>query len=288
MNPIFLLAVSPRSGSNYLFRLLSRHPDICPTGITGEDFLLRYSDSLINHIDKVSGNWKESWGNSKQELQDCMAEGWINFLLPEKIRDDQRLITKTPMPYGAENFFRLFPKGQLLIIIRNGPDAVESYQKTFDKSFEASVNNWALGARTILELRKNHAALENKSFKIVRYEDLYSNTSDSIKEIFSFLNLDPSKFDMEEALSQGVIGSSSQRDKGEEVSWKQEEVKSPDFDPTSRAKNWTNAERSRFDYLAGTEQAELGYSKLLERKSPLFLIQNWAKSAFIRFGLSKA
>lgn len=261
VKPIFLLAISPRSGSNYLYRLIARHPQIKEANIKGEDFLLRHSHHLMQHIWGVSNNWKESWGNSKEKLTEEMAMAWYRFLGGNELGDAQRLLTKTPMPHNAGNFLKLFPEGQMVIITRRGPDVVESFVKTFKSSFESAVLRWKKGADHIHLLRKQYPKEEGKAYLVIRYEDLFEQTETTLSKVLEFLNLETAVFPMEEALAQGVIGSSTQADDGAEVSWQSEQEKDENFDPTKRAAQWSIWQRYRFEYLAGERHRELGYKE---------------------------
>ena len=59
-NPIILLSVCPRSGSNYLEALLSLHLQ-CRKSRLPEDFFLANSETLLNFCRSVAESWDDWW-----------------------------------------------------------------------------------------------------------------------------------------------------------------------------------------------------------------------------------
>jgi len=59
-NPIILLSVCPRSGSNYLEALLSLHLH-CRKSRLPEDFFLANSETLLNFCRSVAESWDDWW-----------------------------------------------------------------------------------------------------------------------------------------------------------------------------------------------------------------------------------
>ena len=58
--PIFILGISQRSGTNFLSDLLALHPD-CDATLIPEDFFVAHADLLIkfaNSLDRIWQHWK--------------------------------------------------------------------------------------------------------------------------------------------------------------------------------------------------------------------------------------
>ena len=66
-NPIFILGITPRSGTNFLQDILCLHPD-CGAGPVREDFLLHYADFIQNYISNLSHTWR-GWIVDEESLQ---------------------------------------------------------------------------------------------------------------------------------------------------------------------------------------------------------------------------
>jgi len=82
-----------------------------------------------------------------------------------------------------------------------------------------------------------------------------------LRRIFSFLALDPNKYDFRAAPSSPVIGSCESRRTGErEIHWSAIE-RTQDFNPVGRASKWGRKMHERFNWIAGDDLEQLGYLK---------------------------
>jgi Sulfotransferase family len=170
---------------------------------------------------------------------------------------ERRVITKTPSVRNLDNFFKLFPSAYLLILVRDGRAVVESRVKTFHESYETSTRIWAEGANTILRFVEKSRGL-HANHLIVRYEDLWNEPERELRRIFAFAALDADNYDFSAATRIPVRGSSVFHGKGKEAHWTPVE-KTPDFNPVLRSNHWTRSMHERFNWVAGQQQARLGY-----------------------------
>lgn len=256
--PIFILGITQRSGTNFLFDLLRLHPDCGAPSTNWEDFLVAKSDPLVSYVSSVYSGWHRR--GTAQEAEDMLYEQLGNGLISVLASwvKERRVITKTPSVRNLDNFFKLFPNAYLLILVRDGRAVAESRVKTFHESYETSARIWAEGANTILRfVEKSHGF--NRNYLIVRYEDLWNEPERELRRIFAFSGLDAEKYDFGAATHIPVRGSSVFRgqEKGE-VHWKPVE-KTSDFNPVSRSDHWTRAMHARFEWIAGQQLAKLGY-----------------------------
>lgn len=268
--PIFIMGIMHRSGTNFLSDLICLHPD-CKTSQTAkEDFLISGSDKLIKYAEGVAKQWNQKWFNTQNTkpadlLLQNIGNGLIDFLSTpfdpdtDSRIDDTRLVTKTPDVTNIKNFFKLFPKAYLLIIIRDGRSIVESGVKSFNWKYDQATHRWAKAAKQVLTFQKALKKTPFK-FKIVKFEDILSNQNMQLEEILSFLDLDPQKYDFDTASKMPVKGSSELSEK-ENVHWKPEE-KNTDFDPTKRYDNWDRKKHQRFNWVAGKYLDKFDYPRV--------------------------
>jgi hypothetical protein len=231
-------------------------------------------------VNAVYQHWDPSWEVERilgppDTLLGYLGDALIRFLdlqivhtsanTADSERDPARnslpefLITKTPSVVGLENFFKLFPKACLLILVRDGRAVVESGVKSFDWDFEQATRDWAAAAHTIVQFKQNNSNANHK-YLIVKYEDLFSNTREELRRIFSFLALDPKAYKFDAAESLSITGSCELRTtETDEIHWKPVE-KTPHFDPLERWSHWSRAQHERFNWIAGDYLSLMGYA----------------------------
>lgn len=283
-DPIFILGIMHRSGTNYLEKLLRLHPDCDSGGPVWEDYLVAHSHLIVNYARSVYNTWDPGWGieevtGSADEFCKYVGDGLLSFLAVPIMRRERdklspapaaaspsiealpkRLLTKTPSVRNIQNFFKLFPQARLLIIIRDGRAITESLVKSFDRDYENAMRSWARNAQTVLEFDRNFQN-SNHQYLIVKYEDIYTDNETELAKILSFLELDPRKYDFTAAKNLSIKGSSELRSQGDgELHWRSVE-KTPDFNPLLRWQHWRHFRHERFNWLAGDYLVKFGYAK---------------------------
>lgn len=290
----FILGITQRSGTNFLFRLLREHPSCIGPGPIWEDNLLRHSNILNTYTRNLYKSWNPRWdvenriGDQELLLRffgDAIerflrlqtTEGLVNQIPAKQSSTNHDkpkiLLTKTPNVVGLDNFFVLFPDAYLILLVRDGRAVVESGVRSFEWDYENAMRRWRNGAQTILDFKEKYEN-ENKKFMIVKYEDIVINEKASLLKIFEFLDLAPELYDFEGAKSLGITGSSEIRNETETIHWKKIEKKS-DFNPLARFGNWDRKKHERFNWIAGEEMAKLGYElELIQTNKQLYFIEN--------------
>jgi hypothetical protein len=284
--PIFILGISQRSGTNFLFDLLRLHPDCGAPSTNWEDFLVDKSDLLIRYVSSVYSGWRRRGTGQEVEalLYEQLGNGLIS-VLASRIKE-KRVVTKTPSVRNLGHFFKLFPRAYLLILARDGHSVVESRVRTFGESYETAMRKWAEGADTILRFRQS-ADGSNGRYLIVRYEDLWNEPEKELRRIFTFLGLDSDKYDFNAAVNIPVRGSSVfHREEKKKIHWTPVE-KTPDFDPLSRANQWSRSTHERFDWIAGQKLVALGYGEKKFGKDQELLWVVWNKALDVRWQLKE-
>lgn len=267
-DPIFILGIMQRSGTNFIKDVVQLHPDC---GFPGhplvEDFLAQNTEWLVRYTRSVAQDWNSLGRINKEdgspvdfmpleeELSVCLGNGIISFL--QSRIGDKRLLTKTPSVRDLKHFFKFFPKARLIIVVRDGRAVVESGVKSFGWQYEKGFQEWADAARSILEFDKIYQYSDYK-YLIVRYEDVWNNLEIEVKKILRFLELDIETYDLKTALNLPVRGSSTVRSDSDNMVWKAVE-KPRDFNPLERWRNWDKSLHQRFNCIAGHSMKKLGY-----------------------------
>jgi hypothetical protein len=278
---IVILGIEARSGTNFLYHLVSAHPGCRPPdGPFWENHLTRHLDVLAEYAEAVYRHWQPEWEVDKRigppdVLLECIGDGLTSFLNlrgaggPAGPRspapDDEssppapprRLVTKTPSVAGLRSFLRVFPRAQLLLIVRDGRSVVESGIRSFNWDHEQATRNWAAAARAILDFDRENGA-EGRRYLIVRYEDLHGDTERELRRIFAFLGLAADAYDFEGARRLPVYGSSELARLEGKVHWEPVR-KEADFDPVRRWRDWSDARHDRFVWIAGKYLSAFGY-----------------------------
>jgi hypothetical protein len=273
-DPIFVLGITERSGTNFLFHLLCLHSRCEHGGPIWENELIRHLDHLARYTGAVYTSWNPIWqvdstigpeGVLRGDLGDALIR-YLNRQMPSdaptedegSLHHARRLVTKLPSVRGLPLFFDFFPRAQLIVLVRDGRAVVESGMRTFDWDFEAASRRWAAGARTVLEFlgsSTDHAT----QYLLVRYEDLVEETEHTLRHILEFLELPAADFDFHAATCLPVVGSSDVRAAGTQSMHWDPVVRQGDFNPTSRWHDWPPARQDRFLWLAARYLTQLGY-----------------------------
>jgi hypothetical protein len=261
-NPIILLSVCPRSGSNYLENLLSLHPQ-CQKSRVPEDFFLANSETLLNFCRSVADSWDDWWlqrlgGPSRLAMH--IGTALLRFADPRPEEDgpvsDFRLMLRSPTTEGIAAATTLFPDARVLVLVRDGPATVESGRRSFGWPYEEAMQAWRRSVRRILTFL---ASADGPRCQLVRFEDLTADPAREVARVIAFLELDPALYPFNRVDEIPVFGSSSfGRTEGEGVHWRPV-PKDPSFDPLARAQLWRAHRLARFAWLAGAEQRKLGY-----------------------------
>lgn len=281
VQPIFIIGICQRCGTNYLRNLLTLHKDCYFSGPITEDKILRHAHLLNSYAEKTYNLWGDKIKNSHVSadlLRECLGNGLIQFLNRQSLSfpgpaDDSyrkigtsalrnprcmRLVTKTPSVKDLPHFFTFFPRSQLLIIIRDGRSVVESAVRSFKWSYETAMRIWAQGAASIVKFIEESQD-KQYNYLIIRYEDLFIKTEEELKRIFKFLKLNEVKYDFKSALNLKVSGSSDLLRQGhKDVHWHWID-KTAEFQPVKRWGKWDRKLHERFNWINGKYLDQFGY-----------------------------
>jgi len=264
-DPIFILGIMPRSGTNYLWDLLRLHPACAPAREPiREDFFIEESDDLLAFTRHVAERWDPMWGVVDDELmrrfRESLGDGLISFLWVDR---DRRLVAKTPSIRHIDRFFTFLPRARLLVLVRDGRSVVQSCMSTFGWEFDRAAREWAAAADAIRRFVETPRPSTERHM-LVRYEDLIGDLRRTLTAVLRFVELDEDDFDFGAAADLPVRGSSSYFGTGRDsVHWDPVPA-GPDFDPRERWRTWTPEMHERFDWIAGKPSRYLGYPSSID------------------------
>jgi protein-tyrosine sulfotransferase len=287
-DPILILGIMQRSGTNWMRDLLLCHSD-CYGAKIQEDFLLANSHLLLRFGSSLYRSWPQKWRadqrvGPQERLHRILGEALLEFIGQER-RDGnsvgapsppsgRRLVTKTPSVANLDHLVNFFPNSQLIILGRDGRAVVESIVQGFGWEYETAIRRWDSAAREILSFRASGGPILQRTI-LVKYEDLYSAPESELQRVLAFLNLDPTKYDLDQALKLPVRGSSVFGRELDEAERRRLE-RTEEFSPLDRAAHWGRWKHERFNRLAGESLEALGYHKVAPgRSSPLAPAIHW-------------
>lgn len=257
---IYIIGQIQRTGTNFLYNLLLKHPDIVKSNQPGEDWLMYNSQYLDRYIEETSQRWNTKWKGMdiefrKEKLKNSFQEALCKFLNETDLGiNSKKVISKTPNTIGIEYFNEFFPSFIPIIVIRDGRNAVESLVNSFNWSYEKCMKDWADSASRIVKFRK-----ENKDALVIKYEDLNSKTFELMSKILNYAKLDLNKYDFSNIPNLEIIGSSNSTPIKGKVDWDVKEVKDENFNPNNRFLDWDNGKRKMYNDLCGKMALELEY-----------------------------
>jgi len=166
---------APRSGTTWLWGLLTSHPEIYP--IVSED--IDPSKPSVVGNKRITSETGLFINYSNKTIQDCVYNKIRKF--PGKV-----LVEKTPKHiFYIKKIWKLFPESKIIYVIRD-PRAVvssmlNSYFFKFADSIEDAINKYYEYNCAIFPF------LNSSKVKMLKYEDLHCKTAKSIKEILEFI-----------------------------------------------------------------------------------------------------
>ncbi len=273
--PIYIVGISPRCGTNFLYDLLRLHPSVDIARTVPEDFLLFGANHLQDYVAQVSSRWDLAWGMTESdpgELLERMGEAGLQFLRQRQAHPEKRLLTKTPEAHNLPMIFDLFPTAQPIIMVRDGRAVVESKVKSFDADFAFASKSWSTAAQWILDFMQKTPP---DRFRLVKYEDLYQRTDETLASLLEYLHLDADEYPFEKIDELPVRGSSVHFGESGTLNW-EPVAKTDAFNPLERFSHWTFDQHMEFNVLAGEQMLRMGYAL----QEPEFRRAELVRSAF--------
>ncbi|WP_417857405.1 sulfotransferase [Xanthomarina gelatinilytica] len=255
---IFILGITQRSGTNFLINLFADNKNVKLSKHPGEDFIVYSGDYLLQHFNSLTSKWNDSWGGMEkatriEQYKKEIRQAILKYLSPDELKKNEFCITKTPSAKNISKFFKLFPNSQLVVLIRNGKDVVESCVNGFDWSYSQAMKNYKENANYIKAFMQEHK--DNPNFILVKFEDLVSKREETLKALFSNLTIDDENYNYTTDIP--IYGSSFIKVKGK-ITWEPQMPKK-DFNPLERSKDWSFYRRLQYKLICGNVHKSLGY-----------------------------
>ena len=272
----------PRCGINYLMDILSKH-----------SHTFQYPNNIweFHHFQKI-GDLHQYLSQLKRtrhmgdldltRLKGCIGEAWMNYMrsFAEGGDHGKTILLKESNVENLEHFFDYFPTARLILVTRDGRNAVESalnsdfctptiagrifkYQGwqrlRIPSAFEAICKKWNTSAIKVSDLTKN--SFEDNADRLlwIRYEDLYENTISETEKILNFCQLSTPDLNWDEISTMPVRGSSFLRDSNGEINFSEGISTNSPLDSMLRWKDWTRKKHDIFWQYCAPGMKLLGY-----------------------------
>ena len=274
MKPIFIIGITGRSGTHYIAQLLKRHKVIVNNSLIREDHFVSELNYLELNVKNISYYWRKKNKDNKEHeeriinnLKIGLGNGIINSVPTKK--QAKYFLLGTPYTHNISLFPDYFPNQKMLIIIRNAKDVVESGVRSNFWNYEEGLELWNRSAKRIIEFQSKSQG----DFIIVKYEDLFTDTTNKLKEIFNYLNVDSEEYPYDKLEKIPIQGSSDAKDENE--SWEYKNIeKNNNFKPLNRSENWSFIRKWRFNWKCGKNSEILNYKTEIINSKPFYFLIN--------------
>jgi len=266
--PIFILGITQRAGTHFVYDALLLHDDVAPTLVpdepwlpSWEDHLLSESEHLAGYVERVRGRWNLADARNEEtasRLWAAIGAGISSFLselsLASGGSSHQRPVTKTPTLENLGLIDRLFPSSPVVVVVRDPRAVLVSSMASFGGTPERWIRHWKRMAATLVEFMDRHP----DRLTVVRYEELFLDATEVMKQVLTDLELDPGRYAFDRLQQLPVRGSSELRASGM-GGWSP--VPRPaGFDPADRGRLLDAGVAERLQWLLEPELGLLGYA----------------------------
>lgn len=195
--PIFIFSL-PRAGSTLLQRMLLAHPKI---GGTAEPWLLLPFVYTIKDYGTFTEYGHGSCYNAFTDFIETLPEkdntylnhlsDFANQLYSDQLKDDEiYFLDKTPRYYLIiPEIVKMYPEAKFIFLFRNPLAVLSSIIDSWyggKMRLHAHYIDLMIGPRLLAEA---HELLKDKSL-FIKYEDLITNTDDTLASIFDYLDIE--------------------------------------------------------------------------------------------------
>ena len=257
---LIIHGIMPRSGTVYVSELLQKHPDLFafPEDMWEFPFL-----QLTDKLDHLQSDFFGAYEQNKDKMgaQDFLplfGSALIGYL-HEMTPANQRILLKTPDVQNLTDFFNVFPHEQLLILIRDGRDVVDSTVRTWRQiRFWMACLRWRRAAEMVIAFHEQHQT-QTTGYLLARFEDIVDDPAEFAQQACLCFGLDTTIFPYDTLDNMPVKGSSQMALPGN-VDWNPV-AKPKNFKPTGRWRDWSTLRKQIFKLIAGDALMKLGYSE---------------------------
>lgn len=277
--PVFVLALHPRSGTNFLSDLLSAHPLVDRSPVP-EDFIAERAGILSEYAENLVGKWEKYFDRGRLKREDYTADrllcqfGQSLLAFIGQPNSERHMLLKTPALLDLPTLQRLFPTGQMLILLRDPRSIAESWLQS---NFEDGASVESVGYRCAQNMRalerwlnSGNKMADRERLHFVRFEELARSPCSEYQKILERIGLPYNAEAVAYAEDPPIIGSSF----GNQDHKRRHRSSTPTFaprrrpqgfDPTCRWAHWSIHTHRRFNRVCGSIMARWGYAPITEQ-----------------------
>ena len=255
---IIIHGVMPRSGTVYTGEILRLHPELgaYPNDVWEVPFLELTGD-LMEVQEHFFQAYKQNRGkignNDFLPLFGASLIAHLYSYLPE----GKRMLLKIPDVQYLNFFNVVFPYENIILLMRDGRDVVNSTVRTWpERKFSDVCRLWDYSARMILKYNKDNTDITNR-YLSVKYEDVVRDPECFAINVCKHFMLDDKIYPYGRIQDISVRGSSTIKNEGK-VTWKAVE-KPNNFSSVGCWQNWSIKQKKIFKKIAGQTLIESGY-----------------------------
>lgn len=256
----FILAPTPRSGTNLIEQLLVAHPAVAasPLGLK--------EAAVLAQAGRLSG-FAEALARRHPSAASIRAEEWLGLALAGALHrvaaetPRARLVVfKDPDLRGAWRLPAVLPGAAPLIVLRDGRRTLDSHLRSWPsrglgrwlgRGFADRCLEWALGAEAALDL-----AAQAPQAMTLRFETAARDPAGTARRLWAALGLPADEAAARRTAEIPVLGSSTHSKEAGRVDWRPR-ARTSDFDPAGREVVWSERRERIFLRLAGQAQARV-------------------------------
>ena len=261
---LFLYGIMPRSGTNFLYRLLLRNPAFSAPQIAFAELPVLAGEAYFAEPMELFGRIHQPSADAfgRMEWMAYALAGFRNRLLDLAPADSLTLV-KNPLLYGVDLSPIFFPDDRILMIERDARYICDSFRRSFarrrlSRTFEDICLETSLAMEKALRLRES---MDDALLLAVKYEDLMADKAVIVGRIADWLGRPDIRLASSDAGDVPIYGSSvySPRAADGAVDWAP--VKPPEgFNPAARPLDWNAAELRTFERVCGPVNRRMGYA----------------------------
>jgi len=250
--------IMPRAGTVYVEQLMRLHPDLhaLPRDLW-ELPVLQLSNNVLGLQRRFLRIYEQNTDKMlSTDFLEIVGAGMLAYLR-EETPLEKRILFKVPSVQYLQYFWTMYPNQQLMLLIRDGRDLVDSTVRTWPQiSFPMACLRWKRAANMVHRFHNRHADLQT-GYWLARFEDAVRDPEGFIREACRRFDLDVACYPFERIKEIRIRGSSRLPQQGK-VTWDPKE-KPAGFAPIGYWHAWPPHRKWLFKRIAGDMLIKLGY-----------------------------
>jgi hypothetical protein len=251
---VLIIGICPRSGTNYLSKIVCCIDGFEAVDIAKEDHLFEKAFLLKKFAYDSARRWlpwndKSTYNSSKtgEDLLGAIGSGIVSFFKDTLTKKGSKPVLKTPITFFTRNrlldsnfssLYQLFPNAKVILLIRDSTDTIISAHKTWPKKpFLLFVIRWIFGAKHIINLNQEYAYAQKSRPLLIKYEEMIHDTYLAAEKIRVHLGGTSSVDFKARVKGLPIVGSSKIKDKNGNVTWDPLEKKDAQFNAVIEKKD---------------------------------------------------